>query len=254
MAEARNGTTQRPVVLFDWGETLVWIPGMIHDPDRHLDCVAAIFESHVRAPLQAAGSECGLEAFRECYLQACRRQIDASRQTLREHLFADRFAMSFELAGVRLLPERRVFEGMAHALGEQITRQARLLEHTAAIVPELARSYRLGLVSNYPHAPVVRATLERFKLLNCFDTVVVSGETGWMKPHAQCYRPAIEALSADPARTLMVGDDVRNDVEGARELGLHAAWLAPGRKADARAPIHIQSLTELPALCERLFA
>jgi len=31
-------------VLFDWGETLVRIPGMIHSPERHLDCLKRLFE------------------------------------------------------------------------------------------------------------------------------------------------------------------------------------------------------------------
>jgi HAD superfamily hydrolase (TIGR01549 family) len=243
-----------PVVLFDWGETLVWIPGMIHDPDRHLECVASIFDTHIRASLQSVDPRPDCTAFVACYLEACRRQIDQSRQTLLEHGFADRFAMSFEIAGARAVPEPDVFQRMADALGEAITAQARLLEHTAEVVPLLARSYRLGLVSNYPHAPVVRATLARFDLLAHFETVVVSSETRWMKPHPECYRPAIDALRADPSRTLMVGDDLRNDVRGARELGLHAAWLAPGKPPHADAPLHSQTLAELPALCERLFA
>lgn len=229
---------------------------MIHDPDRHLDCVASIYEDHIHAPLNlsSAGASVDCAAFVDCYLQACRRQIDQSRQSLQEHGFADRFAMSFEIAGPRTLPEPEAFHRMADALGEAITAQARLLEHTAEIVPLLAQSYRLGLVSNYPHAPVVRATLARFGLLDHFETVVVSSETRWMKPHPGCYRPAIDALHAEPSRTLMVGDDLRNDVQGARELGLHAAWLAPGKPAHADAPLHIQTLAELPALCERLFA
>ena len=31
-------------VLFDWGETLVRIPGMIHSPERHLGCLERLFE------------------------------------------------------------------------------------------------------------------------------------------------------------------------------------------------------------------
>src|SRR5215831_13640682 len=31
-------------VLFDWGETLVRVPGMIHSPERHLGCLERLFE------------------------------------------------------------------------------------------------------------------------------------------------------------------------------------------------------------------
>lgn len=245
--------THRPVVLFDWGDTLVWIPGMIHDPDRHLACVAAIFESEVRPALEQAGGRAGLERYIDCYLKACREQIERSQRTQREHRFADRFALSFQYAGAPTSLPAGTFEAMADRLGEAIAGQARLLPHTAEVVPALARHYRLGLISNYPHAPVVRASLERFALATHFDCVVVSSETLWMKPHPECFRPALEALGAVPARALMVGDSYANDVLGAKALGLHAAWLAPGQSGPAQADIHLQSLAELPEHCRRLF-
>jgi HAD superfamily hydrolase (TIGR01509 family) len=248
---------QPPVILLDWGDTLVWIPGMIHDVDKHLACVAQIFDTHIRPLLRAAGVEPDCSTYIGCYLQACRSQIETSRQTLKEHRFADRFALSFECAGAASLPPASSFEILADALGGAISGEAKLLPHTAEIIPRLAQTHRLGLVSNYPHAPVVRSTLERFGLIQHFEVIVVSSETGWLKPHANCYRPALEALHVESSRTLMVGDDLHNDVQGARALGLHAAWLAPGKirpVAQDNEFIHLQSLAELPAICQRLFA
>lgn len=241
----------KPVVLFDWGETLMWIPGMIHDPDKHVACVGQIFESEVRPHL---GDTFTHQTYTPHYLAACKVQIQRSKDTLREHSFADRFAMSFEMAGLMKLPARPVFERMAAALGDAVGKGAVLLDHAAEVIPELAASYRLGVVSNYPQGPVVGATLERFGLRRHFEVVVVSSETQWMKPHADCYRPALEALQAVPSRTLMVGDDLRNDVKGAKALGLHAAWLAPGKPPQPDVDIHLESLAELPAICKRLFA
>ena len=76
-----------------------------------------------------------------------------------------------------------------------------------------------------------------------------------MKPHAECYAPALAALPAPPGKTLMVGDDLRNDVKGAKALGLFTAWIAPGATTiDRDVDIHLKSLAELPAQCERIFA
>lgn len=246
----------RPVVLFDWGDTLIWIPGMIHDVDRHLACVAGIFDAHIRPRLHASGAALDVSQYVSHYLQACQTQIAASRRTLIEHRFADRFSLSFEYAGADAGTDEAEFDRMADALGEAIASEARLLAHTAEVIPKLAADHRLGLISNYPHAPVVRRTLDRFGLSRHFDAVVVSGETGWMKPHAQCYEPALKALQAHHADTLMVGDDFQNDVQGARAIGLHAAWLAPGKVKPVDHDndfIHLQSLAELPAICQRLF-
>ena len=246
---------RRPVVLFDWGETLMWIPGMIHDPDRHLACVERIYESAVRPHMGADGARVPVASFIACYLKGCRDQIARSKQTLREHSFDDRFALAFEHAGVKAMPDRDALRGMADALGREVALGARLLDFAADVVATLAVPYRLGVVSNYPHGPVVAATLERFGLRRHFDAIVVSSETGWMKPHADCYRPALAALPAPPGRTLMVGDDLTNDVKGAKALGLHTAWIAPqARHLDPDVDIHLTCLSELPAHCARIFA
>ncbi len=250
-----EGAEPRPVVLFDWGETLMWIPGMIHDPDRHLACVERIYEAEIRPHLDACRRNLAAAAFIENYLLACRRQIAQSRETQREHSFIDRFRMAMELCGVTDLPARAVLGNMADALGREVAQHARLLEGALEVIPALAQSYRMGVVSNYPHGPVVGASLERFGLRRHFEVIVVSSETGWMKPHADCYRPALAALPAPPGRTLMVGDDLTNDVKGAKALGLFTAWIAPhATDVHPEVDIHIRTLAELPAHCERLFA
>jgi FMN phosphatase YigB (HAD superfamily) len=252
MAEAGD---MRPVVLFDWGETLMWIPGMIHDPDRHLACVERIYAAAIAPHLDAGRAGLPVAAFIENYLLACRRQIARSKETRREHSFADRFALAFELAEVKAKPAPESFRRIADALGHEVAQHARLLDGAAELIPLLAKSYRLGVVSNYPHGPVVGASLARFGLREHFKTIVVSADTGWMKPHADCYRPALAALPAPPGRTLMVGDDLTNDVKGAKALGLFTAWIAPhATELHADVDIHLKALAELPAHCERLFA
>jgi HAD superfamily hydrolase (TIGR01549 family) len=245
----------RPVVLFDWGETLMWIPGMIHDPERHLACVEAIFDAEIRPELERAGASIERGAFIARYHEACRIQIARSRETQREHTFAGRFEMTFALAGVEARNAGPAFGRMAEALGHEVVKGAVLLAHAAETIEALARYCRLGVVSNYPQAPVVGATLERFGLRRHFSIVVVSSETGWTKPHPACYRPALDALPAPAARTLMVGDDLKNDIHGAKALGLATAWLAPkATELDPAVDIHLMSLDELPAQCERLFS
>ena len=245
----------QPVVLFDWGETLMWVPGMIHDPDRHLACVEKVFESDIRPELGAEGAQLPRAIFIEYYHEACRTQIARSKETLREHSFDERFALTLKLAGMKDIPGAQALRRMSDALGREVTKETRLLDFAGEVVETLARSYRLGVLSNYPHGPVVGASLERLGLRKHFEAVVVSSDTGWMKPHADCYAPALAALSAQPGRTLMVGDDLRNDVKGAKALGLYTAWIAPNAKAvDPDVDIHLTCLSQLPAQCERIFS
>lgn len=64
-------------------------------------------------------------------------------------------------------------------------------------------------------------TRERFAFLKAFDTVVVSGEEGVIKPDPRIYEILVERAGLDPARTAFVDDSPRN-VEAARALGFHA--------------------------------
>jgi len=57
--------------------------------------------------------------------------------------------------------------------------------------------------------------------------VVDSGVVGVAKPDPAIFRPALEVLGTDPARTLYVGDTVHADVRGARAAGMAVVQLDP---------------------------
>ena len=57
--------------------------------------------------------------------------------------------------------------------------------------------------------------------------VVDSGVVGIAKPNPEIFRPALDALGTDPARTLYVGDTVHADVEGATAAGMPVVQLDP---------------------------
>jgi putative hydrolase of the HAD superfamily len=118
---------------------------------------------------------------------------------------------------------------------------------------------RLGIVCDVglTASPVLRLRLEGFGLLRHFDAWSFSDETGWFKPAAEAFCPALDGLGVEPSEAAHIGDNERTDVAGARALGmlaiqytgLHdlAAWLpeqAPGDLADHV----IHDLSELPAV------
>lgn len=69
--------------------------------------------------------------------------------------------------------------------------------------------------------------------------MIATVDIGKPKPQPESYLAACEALGTAPAETLMIGDSLPNDVEGARAAGLPAVWLQRGGGGD------ITSLAEL---------
>lgn len=94
-----------------------------------------------------------------------------------------------------------------------------------ALLERLSRRYRLGLLSNYPCTASIRDSLDRLGLLRFFDTLVVSGDVGFAKPHPATYETLLNRMQVSPAECLYVGDNWLADVQGAKRLGLHAAWV-----------------------------
>jgi len=90
---------------------------------------------------------------------------------------------------------------------------------------------------------------EAFGIRERFDDVTTSEEVGYRKPDRRMFETAKQRLRSAgvaPARTLMVGDRYRHDVEGAREAGL--VPVAYG--SDARGPAAEYEIDDLQELLD----
>ena len=95
------------------------------------------------------------------------------------------------------------------------------LDHDAVIVLEtLRRRYKVGLVTNWEHAPRIHELLAELGIETLFDAVVVSDEHGSAKPDPGIFHEALSRTGVAPAEAVYVGDmDV--DVEGSINAGMH---------------------------------
>jgi putative hydrolase of the HAD superfamily len=91
---------------------------------------------------------------------------------------------------------------------------------------ERARSLgiKMALLTN-GDAAGQRAKLVQFDLARHFDYLCIEGEFGCGKPDERVYRGALQALSATPESTWMVGDNLEWDVAAPMRLGLTGIWL-----------------------------
>jgi putative hydrolase of the HAD superfamily len=151
------------------------------------------------------------------------------------------------------------FRGLAPAL-PSLTFFAELYAHFAQpeawrVFPDVrpaldaaaARGLKLGIVSNWDDR--LRPLLQRLKLYDAFDAVVVSCEVGAPKPAPAIFHHAARLLGLPPAAILHVGDSLELDAEAARAAGFQAVQLC--RNAPDRATGRIQSLAQLPGCLER---
>lgn len=87
------------------------------------------------------------------------------------------------------------------------------------------RGVRLGVVTNRVFGgPRFAEEMRELGLDAYFESVAVSCDIGYMKPHPRIFEYVLEEMRIDPKETAMVGDSLRADVEASQALGMTAVW------------------------------
>jgi len=100
----------------------------------------------------------------------------------------------------------------------------RLIPGTIEMLKELKGSYRLGLLSNFTHAPAAVKLVDALEITHFFDVLLISGELGYRKPHAMVFEKLVADFGVDRTRVLYVGDNIEADVNGALDAGIRPVW------------------------------
>ena len=88
------------------------------------------------------------------------------------------------------------------------------------LLAELQTTYRLASITN-GNADVSRTSINSYFLFN-----VNAEQAGAAKPSAAIFRFALDLGGvSDPSRAIHVGDNLREDIEGAANAGMKTVWL-----------------------------
>jgi HAD superfamily hydrolase (TIGR01549 family) len=139
----------------------------------------------------------------------------------------------FEALRVRISVSRHVFEDVFPTMAEL-----------------RRRGFLLGIVTNrqYGGQPF-EEDLRQLGFLDYFDlrSIAISADLGIRKPTPEIFLHALNGLTVSPTEAAMVGDSLRADVAGARQLGMLAIW-KPKLKLRAAAQAELLSqYTMLPS-------
>ena len=103
--------------------------------------------------------------------------------------------------------------------GWEVSENFELFEDAIPVLEELRKAgLRIGVVSNGIRDLTEFAAHHRLDV----DAIVDSRSHGRVKPHPTIFQAALDVLGVDASETVMVGDSLEEDVEGARALGMRA--------------------------------
>ncbi len=80
----------------------------------------------------------------------------------------------------------------------------------------------IAIVSNLsvPYAEPLKNLFGKY-----VDYYIFSFDVGYKKPGPEIYAALLEKTSCQTSEVLMVGDNIKSDVEGAKNVGIKAVWL-----------------------------
>lgn len=123
--------------------------------------------------------------------------------------------------------------GMSDSLEVSEYYQEQLIQNSYWIngAPELLmalkeKNIKLGFVTN-GFSYLQKSKYNKLKLSQYSDILVISEEIGFSKPHPHIFFHALNLTNTEIKHTLMVGDSLSSDGEGARGVGMPFCWYNP---------------------------
>lgn len=121
-----------------------------------------------------------------------------------------------------------------------------------------AQGYRLGIISNAADDNNVQALIDKARLRPYLEFILSSAACQVRKPARRIFRLALEHFGLPPERTMMVGDTLEADVQGANRLGIYSVWITRRARCEEEGELSYQPqavisrLSDLPPLLKEL--
>ena len=95
------------------------------------------------------------------------------------------------------------------------------------LLQRLKTNFRLGLVGDAQKIFTMKE-LEELRMVEHFENIILSSETGYRKPSTKMFEVVLQALEVAPEEAVFVGDSVKEDVAGAKAAGIRTLHYCPG--------------------------
>ena len=124
-------------------------------------------------------------------------------------------------------------------------RIVRLVPGTMELLEYLKPKYHLHLITNgFEEVQDTKLTLSGMKPY--FETLTVSEEVGVKKPNPEIFQYALRKAHATAEESLMIGDEMAVDIDGARAAGIDTVLFNPkGEKIDGERTFEVRNLLEI---------
>ncbi|MFZ7110705.1 MAG: HAD family hydrolase [Desulfatiglandales bacterium] len=176
--------------------------------------------------LQGDGFPIHEQTFRKAHKEAALRFVEECRKDGRETHNRFWISAALETEGFHIPPDDGRISNAVEAYFSAFYEFCRLIPGTDEMLKTLKKRYRLGLLSNFTHGPAARKIIDQLGLRPFFETILISGELGYRKPHHRVFEELLHHLQVENHNMLYVGDDFGPDISGAIQAGIIPVWMS----------------------------
>jgi putative hydrolase of the HAD superfamily len=214
-------------IIFDLFDTIVNF-NFSHLPSIDVKGVRSRTTSNdVYAVFRSYYPNIGFEEFYPFFTESYREFQQIKLVEYREYPNRERFMLM--LRNMDLARDQstvRLADEMAEAHMDGLARAVEFPEENEETLEWVKRKgYRMAVISNFDYSRTAYALIDKFRISRFFEKIVISEEVGWRKPSPIIFRRAFEELGIKAEEALMVGDNFKADVLGAKGVGMDAVWL-----------------------------
>jgi putative hydrolase of the HAD superfamily len=202
-------------VIFDYVGTLVNCKGYSMDASRE----------NLYNALAAEGFNVAKDKFMVAYNSAHEKYRKIRYEQHREVTNAVWVAEALCNLGFKVTAEDLRVKAALNVFFQDFIDTLELREGAKKLLRQTKQQGKVGLISNFTHAPVIYKSLRKVGINEFFNAVVVSEENGYRKPSAKIFQDALNRLQVAAEEVVYVGDSPLEDIQGAKGIGLRTVFV-----------------------------
>ncbi len=202
-------------VIFDYIGTLVNCRGYS----------MADSEDNLHRALVAEGFKLEKQKFLEAYSVAHQKYRVVRYEQHREVTNAVWVAEALCSLGIKVTPNDARVKSALNVFFQDFIRTLELREGAKKVLLQTKTQFKMGLISNFTHAPVIHKSLRKVGVDRYFNAIVVSEDVGWRKPSPMIFEDTLRRLRVSAGEAVFIGDSPLEDIRGAKDAGLKTVFV-----------------------------
>jgi HAD superfamily hydrolase (TIGR01549 family) len=162
-----------------------------------------------------------LDAYNEAHLKYRRVRYEEFREVTNAVWVAEALCT----LGYRVTSENESVKAALNVFFQDFIDTLELREGAKQLLTKTSRQTKVGLVSNFTHAPVIHRSLRKVGIHPYFNAIVISEEVGCRKPSPHIFEDALMRLQVKADEAVFIGDSPIEDIKGAKDMGLRTIFV-----------------------------